>query len=493
MGIIEKQATKNLIYSYLGAGIGFITILLSAHVLKTDENGLTGILVSISALFSQFAGLGFNSVTVRFFPYFRNKEKGHHGYLFYGIIITLIGFFICYLLFYIFKDQIIARNQEKSKLFADYLFYLMPLTFFTLFFNLFDYYLRACYSSVIGSSSKDFTQRFLILVSLLLYFFKLIDFELFVLFFVVSSAAPTIILFFYIIKLDEWHVKPVRGFMTKSLRKEMVTLSVFSILAGGAGVLISSIDIIMVNQELGLNSAGVYRIAFYFGPMIAIPLRSLYRIAMGIVAEAFKKNDLEEITNLYIKSCNTQLAIGLLLFIGIVTNINNIMQFLPPEYASGKSVILLICAGSLIDMGTGINYIIMIASKYYKYDFYFMLIILLLTILANYFLIPKYGIMGSALATAITMTLYNALRWFFLYFKFKMQPYNTNTLKIIAIAAIAFIPGYFIPFLNNLYLDVFLRSGIVGGIFILLILKTEATPELNIKIRKNLERFSINL
>ncbi|HEY0031085.1 MAG TPA: oligosaccharide flippase family protein [Bacteroidia bacterium] len=493
MGIIEKQATKNAIYSYFGAGLGFLTLIWSSHLLSPDENGLTRILISISALFSQFAGLGFNASTVRFFPYFRNKDKGHHGYLFYGIIVTLLGFFLCWITFYFLKDKVVENNIEKSKLFVDYLFYLMPLTLFTLFFNLFDYYLRACYSSVIGSSSKDFIQRMLILLTLFLYFTKTIDFNLFIFLYVAALCIPTLILLFYIIKLDEWHIKPVRGFVSKELRAEMIKLSLFSILAGSAGLLISNIDIIMVNQKLGLKQTGIYAIAFYFGTIISIPARSLQRIAMSIVSEAFKTNDLAKIKELYQKSCNTQLAIGILLFIGIWSNIDNIMAILPEEYAEGKLVILFVSAGYLVDMSTGMNYIIMITSKYYRYDGYFMILILLLTVLANHFLIPVYGITGSAIATALTISLYNVMRWLFLYLKFDMQPYDLNNLKTILIAAVAFLPGYFIPFMHDLYLDIIIRSGIVGGVFILLILKLEAAPELNVKIRKNLKRFSINL
>lgn len=493
MGIIEKQATKNAIYSYLGAGLGFLTVLWSTHLLNPDEYGLTRILISVSALFSQFSTLGFNAVTIRFFPYFRNKDKGHHGYLFYGIITTLLGFLLCFICFTIFKGQLIENNQEKSKLFVDYLFYLMPLTLFTLFFGLFDYYLRACYSSVIGSSAKDVTQRILILASLFLYFTKIIDFKIFVFLFVASTCIPTLLLLFYIIKLGEWHIKPVKGFVTKELRKEMIKLSLFSILSGGAGVLITNIDIIMVNQKLGLTQTGIYGIAFYFGTIIIIPSRSLLRIAMGVVSEAFKNEDLNGINSLYKKSCNSQLAIGILLFIGIWSNIDNIMALLPAEYSSGRNVILFISAGYLIDMGTGINYIILITSKYYRFDGYFMIFILLLTIGANLLLIPIYGIIGSAIATALTIATYNILRWLFLYFKFKMQPYDMNTLKIIAIALIAFLPGYFMPHISYLIVDVAIRSGMVSGLFILLILKTEATPEINIKIRKNLKRFSIYL
>src|ERR1700741_2575829 len=140
MGIVEKQATKNAIYSYLGAGLGFITVMGLSRM-TTAENGVVRILISYAALFAQFANLGFTSVTIRFFPYFRNKDKGHHGFLFYALFVSLIGFLICWLIFLFLQPHLIESNRAKSPLFVSYMFYLMPLTFFTVFFNIFDSYL----------------------------------------------------------------------------------------------------------------------------------------------------------------------------------------------------------------------------------------------------------------------------------------------------------------------------------------------------------------
>ncbi len=490
MGIIEKQATRNAIYSYLGAGLGFLVVLLSANTLSEDENGLTRILVSITALLSQFGNLGFTTVTIRFFPYFRNKDKGHHGFLFYALIVSFVGFILCFLLFLIFKNWIIETNSEKSKLFVDYLFYLMPLTFFSLFFNVFDTYLRASFNSVIGSFTKDFLQRALILLLLVAYYFKSIDFSAFMLGYIIFTCLPTLLLFIFIVQQKEWHIKPVRGFVSKELRTEIIKLSFYSILAGGAGAIILNIDAIMVNQMLDLKQTGIYSIAFYFGAIILIPARSIYRITSSIVAEEFKKNNLEEIHSLYKKSCNSQLAIGALLFIGICANIDNIMKMLPPAYVSGKNVILFLSAGYLIEMATGINQVIISNSKYYKYDAWFVFILVGVIIIANLILIPLFGISGSAIATAITVTIGNVLRWALLKIKYRMQPYDKNTIKLVAISTIAIAPTFLIPVLNNLIVDILIRSSIVAGLFFVLIIKLEATPELNNKIRKNLKRFT---
>jgi O-antigen/teichoic acid export membrane protein len=492
MGIIEKQATRNAIYSYLGAGLGFITVMSLAK-LGTAENGVIRVLISYAALFAQFANLGFTSVTIRFFPYFRNKDKGHHGFLFYAIIVTITGFLVCWLVFLFIQPQLIENSKEKSPLFVVYLFYLMPLTLFTVFFNMLDSYLRAGFNSVIGSLSKEVLQRIFILVVLAVYFLKLIEFNVFMFLYITATCLPTLILLFFIILQKEWHVKPVKGFITRDIRKEMLKLSLYSILAGGAGAIILNIDAIMVNQMLGEAQTGIYGIAFYFGSILLIPARAIYRITSSIVAENFKSGRIEEIHKLYTQSCNNQLAIGILLFIGIWTNIDNIMQLLPHEYGPGKYVIVVLAAGYLVEMATGINQVIITNSPYYRYDAYFVFIMVGITILANWIFIPIYGIAGSALATAITVTVNNALRFAFLKRKYQMQPYNSNTLKLIGIALISILPGLIIPYLNNLYLDIAVRSSIVGGLFILLMLKLEATPELNNKIRKNLKHLGISL
>ncbi len=369
----------------------------------------------------------------------------------------------------------------------------MPLTFFALFFNIFDTYLRATYSSVIGSFTKEVFQRVMILILLAIYFFKIIDFSLFIFFYITLTCLPTFILVVFIIRQDEWHIKPVRGFLSKELRTDIIKLSFYSILSGGGGAIILNIDSIMVNQMLGLEQTGIYGIAFYFGSMILIPARSLYRISSSIVAEAFKKNDMKEIYSLYKKTCNSQLAIGALLFIGICANIDNIMKLLPEAYSSGRNVILVLSAGYLVEMATGINQVIIVNSKLYKYDAYIVFLVVGITIIANYIFIPIYGITGSAIATALAVLVNNALRFILLKVKFQMQPWDINSLKLILISIVALLPNYILPSLGNMFIDIAIRSAIVGGIFILLILKLKATPDLNSKIRKNLKRLSINI
>ncbi|HJN05985.1 MAG TPA: hypothetical protein QF480_05170, partial [Bacteroidales bacterium] len=92
MGIIKKQSISGTIYSYVGVVLGFITTgLLYPQIFTTEEIGLLRILVSYSLLFAQFAGLGINTVTIKLFPYFRNYERKHHGYLGLALLVSTVG------------------------------------------------------------------------------------------------------------------------------------------------------------------------------------------------------------------------------------------------------------------------------------------------------------------------------------------------------------------------------------------------------------------
>lgn len=492
MGIIQKQAIQNTIFSYLGALLGFLTAgLLLPNILTTEENGLLGVLISISTLFAHFSNLGINGVITRMFPYFRDPDNRHHGFLFYPVIVSLLGFALCTIVFFILEDKIIESNIERSKLLVDYLLLLLPLTFFTLFFNVLDAYARALHASVIGAFVKEVLQRIFILIIIGLYFFQLINFSWFVLLYVIAFCFPPLILAVYLLKKQELHIRPNRSFVSKPIAIEMVKVSIYSILTSVSFITISTIDKIMVNDMLGLSEAGIYNITFYFGAIIVIPARSILRISSTVLADAWKNNDIATVEKVYYKSCLNQLIIGSFLLIGIWANIDNIFELLPPAYRLGKYVILFIGLGNLIDMATGLNGAIIITSRYYRYDTIFMLVLVGGTILTNYLLIPVMGLTGSALASLITMFGFNLLRFLFLWSKFGMQPYDLRTVKVIIIGAVTYTTAYFLPYLDNFILDAIVRSTLITIVFGALILKLNISEEITNKADQVGARFGI--
>lgn len=465
MGIIIKQSIKGSIWSYLGVAVGFITTAyLFPNYLTTDTIGLFGILLAYSGLFAQFSSLGFHGVTSRLFPYFRDKEKKHNGFVFIAFAVMFTGFLLFILVFFSIKNLLVENNIEKSKLFVDYVYLLLPLTFFSLLFVQLDVYNKVLYNAVFGAFLQEFLQRVLIFVITVLFVFKVFSLHQLILAYAAVVSLKGLFIFLYLLLKGEISVKPRWKFIDKSLRKEMLNVAVFSILTGFGSSIVFNVDKIVINQVLGLGQTGVYTIAFFFGTLVIIPSRPLLRISGTLIADAFKRDDLDYIFDIYKKSCLNQFIIGAFLFGGIWVNIDGIIQILGPEYEDGKWVIFFIGIGYLIDMLTGANAHIIAYSKHFRVVLYFILILIVQVVVTMILLVPILGILGGAIAISFSFLVNNFMRFLFLHRKYGFQPFRLNFLLIVFAFFAAYAVGYFLPEFP-LVADLLLRSAVFTVVY----------------------------
>jgi O-antigen/teichoic acid export membrane protein len=252
-------------------------------------------------------------------------------------------------------------------------------------------------------------------------------------------------------------------------------------------MMISSIDKVIVNDKLGLAAAGVFSIATYFGSMIQIPARSIIRITASVISESWKRNDLENIRNIYRQSSLNQLIIGLFLLIGLWVNIDSLLALMPAEYSIAKYVILFMGIGYLIDLATGANGAIIGTSVYYRYDTLFMVLLVVFTFVSNLWLIPIYGIVGSGIASCLTYLLFNTLRLVFIQIKFNMQPYSVAFLKVLGVGVVSYAVAISLPTTGMHYIDIVLRGTVVTTIYGVLIVSFNISPEVSILFQKTVK------
>ena len=485
MGVIQKQSISGTIYSYLGVLLGFITVgWLFPRILSTGQVGLLRILVSYSVLFAQFASLGINSVSVKLFPYFRNPEKKHHGFLGLALLVSLAGFILSTGIYLLLKPLFISQASEKSSLFITYFYYVVPLILFTLLFSIFDTYYRVLYNAVKGIVYKEVVQRLFILTAILLYFFKLIDFQWLVILYILAFISPSLFLMGTLIRDKLFFIKPDFDFIDKKMAREMTNVAFFGILASFSGVLVLNIDVIMVNHYLGLGEAGIYTIAFFFGTLILVPMRTMGKISSVVIADAWKIDDRKTIMDIYRKSSISLSVIGFLLFIGIWGNLGNIFQIVGKDYTAGKYVILFIGLSNLSDLFLGVSPHIILNSKHYRWLSYLLFVFAILLVVTNILLIPRYGITGAALASLISKYIYNSLKFLFLYKKFRFQPFNYKHLEIILFAAISWYLSTFIPVLSHFLIDLIVRSFFLSVVFLVPVYFFKVSEDINQKVRQ---------
>ena len=98
----------------------------------------------------------------------------------------------------------------------------------------------------------------------------------------------------------------------------------------------------------------------------------------------------------------------------------------------------------------GLNGSIFNTSKKYKYDVFFTLFLIFAVYYLNTIMIPLWGMSGAAISTALAFFVYNIGRMIFVYFIYKIHPFNKNQFIIIGIGILTLITCYF---LNNLFIN----------------------------------------
>ena len=465
MGIVQRQTIRGTAWSYLGALLGFVNIiLLSPKIFTTGEIGVVQLLLSFATMLAQFSSLGFTNVINRLFPYFRGIRGRHHGFLGLAVVITLAGFIAALVFLKYYAPHFEQANLERSPLISRYSIYLPALLLVTVLFNLLDNYNKVLYDAVLGTFLREFLFRVLNLGLIMLFWAGIIDFDSYVFGYVVSQGVPLIIIFISLLIRGEISLRLEPGFITPHLKREIIILSLFGILTGISTVTLTTLDKLFINTYLGEAEVGIYSIASYFAVLITLPGRSVSKISIPFLAESWKKNDLEKIEDMYVRSSVSQYAVGLLIFIGLLVNIDNIFRLLPDIYSKSAAVIVLISFGNLVSGSAGVNGVVLSTSSLYRYQTWLMFILIGLFVGTSLIFIPLFGITGAALASMISNIIYSMLGVLLTGKRFGLWPYSMVHLKMTLVGLAALAAGYFIPQMP-LISDIIARSLLVTVIF----------------------------
>ena len=321
------------------------------------------------------------------------------------------------------------------------------------------------YNASFGVFLKDFLLRILNLIGIVLFWMGYLDFKGFIYYYTLAYGVPTIGLGVYLLWKKEFSLKLQLNFITPKLKSDMISVGLFGLISGFSGIVVINIDRYMVNHYLDLSATGVYATAFYFGTLILLPGRSLRRIGSSVITQALKDNDLETVKQVYSKSTINMLIAAIGLFLLIWANEHNIFKMLPEAFSDGRLVIFFIGVAHILNMTAGVSGEIIQFSKHYRKHAIIMGVFITLIIITNMLLIPIMGIVGAAIASAISYLLYDIMRFGFLLKHYKFQPYSYKHLIILITGIATYAISLILPELNNWILDTIIRSSLVSIIF----------------------------
>jgi O-antigen/teichoic acid export membrane protein len=490
MGIIKRQFLLNSVFTYLGLFIGFFNyLILLPRYFSTEQIGLLRLLISITAIFAQIAQWGVPGTIIKYFPIYKTSDKKHNGILSLMLVLGLGGCFLISLVYIIGKNYIKAYFAQKSSLFASYYWLVIPIGVFLALFNNFEAISAAFYRSVEASFLREVFLRITLSFLVLGYVANLITFDG-VLYAFAGSYTLAFGAIFYVIQRQkqlDWFAS-FAGLPRKDFR-EILKFSAYCMFSGGIVLATFNIDSIMIGSMVGLSSLGVFSVYANLAVVIAIPSRAFNKIAYPVISEAWSRNDIQKIGSLYQKSSLIQMILALWIYGGICLNNHNLFALLKTaEYQESWLVFIFLGLSNLVNAAFGVNHYLLSSSPKYQFDSYFNLLLLFLTIITNLIFIHFYGVIGAAFATFLSMLLLNFLKWWFIKFCFRLQPFDWRHLYSLTIAGGCFSIAYCIPSFSNLYLDLIIRSSLFSLLYGAAILLFKIDADINLFFLKTLQK-----
>lgn len=486
MGIVKKQVYKNTILSYAGMGVAYInTVLLFPFFTNAGQYGFYNLIISVSVLYSLVASMGAPSIIAKYFPFYRTEDNKHNGFMHWVAGLTLAGLVLATVLYVALRPVILGAYTGNSVFFAKYYYYLIPLSLFIVVFNYLEMTGRVVYQTIYSNFLQNVLLRLLTTVYLLMIAIKWINFEDFIFLYIGSNGLISLLLLLSIMSTGKFAYGVNDGSFKIIKKKEIVNFGLFTLVASAVYVLLQKVDTLMLSSMAGDSVQGIYSWYFNIALLISVPATALSRTTYAIVADAWKSKNMENIADVYAKTSIIQMVFGCLLFIGIIINRENLYavarnkEFTDPKYFT---LFLVIGLGFLVDITGGLNTYIITTSHKYKLITILVLLASIFCIVLNYILIPKIGGMGAAIAYLITMTGLNFCTWFYIKYRFKMQPFNYRHLLVLVVSAVSFLAGKYFWRMPNLYLDIVLRSGVTTLVYILMTYLFKISEDVNEKI-----------
>lgn len=493
MGVIAKQSIRGTIVTYLGIAVGVVTtFFVLTRFLTAEEIGLARVLIDTAVLFIGLAQLGTSSSIIRFYPYFHDEEQKDHGFFFWAMVVPFIGFVLFAIIYWLCRAPIAMWFGEKSPLFVEYYYLVLPLAFFMLYQTICESTCNVLMHIVLPRAVRELVVRIGLLALYLLYAFRIVSLDGFVIGLCAVYAIAAIINLCYFFSLQPIRLKPDWTFLkeNKQLVRRYLMYTGFLIVSAATTTLAPTLSSFFVTAKMGLDNTGIFAIATYMAVLVSVPYRSVTAIASPQLARAIKENNHEECTKLIQQVTRNLLLIGGFILLAIWFNIDLIFHILPNGaiYATAKNVVLILGVSQLVLATFSICLTALNYSRFYAFSLLLSLILTAGAIVLNNYLVPQLGMEGAAFSNLISYGLYYVLiiATFVPLCRIHIvdKRWGYTLLLIAVLFALNYLWQTYLPALN-IWLDSLLRSFVILGSGAWIAYKANLSPEikntLNIK------------
>ncbi|HEU4496426.1 MAG TPA: oligosaccharide flippase family protein [Flavobacterium sp.] len=464
MGIVLNQSAKNIAVTYFGFGIGAVNALfLYTSFLGKTPYGIVSFLLSAANIMMPLMAFGVHSTLIRFYSRYKDGPE-RENFLSFMLLMPLLLIVPISLASFLGHNIIASLIADDNPAVRPFLGLIPVIGIFMGYFEVFYAWVKVHMKSVFGNFISEVFVRAMVTLLLFAVHLEWMGARGFIYSLAIVYGLQMLAMMLYALKVK----RPAFRLAIPERAREIFGYSFFIILSGGVAVLLLDFDKVMIPAYLKISENAVYSVAIFIATVIAVPSRAMLQIIYPITARLMGEEKMEELDALYKKSAISLQVFGGLVMLGIFLNIKQLYQIIPGNYSDGIAAVFLIGLGKFYDVILGNNNAIILNTRYYRMVLFFGLLLAGMMVGLNILFIPMYGITGAALATFISMFVYNTIKLLFVVRKMDLYPFTLNTAKSFAIIAAVFAAFYFWDFDFHPFLNIALKSVLITVVYVYL-------------------------
>ncbi|MEZ4795085.1 MAG: flippase [Flavobacteriaceae bacterium] len=206
------------------------------------------------------------------------------------------------------------------------------------------------------------------------------------------------------------------GFLRIS-HKEILKRSAPMAVSAASFLLMQSLDVLMLTSFTDYETVAFYSAAVKLTLLISIVLSSVNAVIAPQIAKDFASSKLEALKKNIKRSTRLIMLMTLPLILILALFSSFVLHFFGASYVSANTALLILLMGQAVNAFCGsIGVYLNMTGKQQVFQVV-LLSALGVNVVLNYFLIPKFGMTGAAIATSVSMILWNAAAVLYVYQK----------------------------------------------------------------------------
>jgi len=407
-----KGSSIAFVLRIVGIIAGYVFTLLVTRTLGAESWGIVTLSLVTLQIASVIGRLGMDTALLRFTAeYVAKANINTLNYIYKRALTLVIPFSILISVLVYFVSPILANKVFHKPNLTEY-FQIISLI-------VVPFVLLQIYSESIKGLKKIKEYMFLQIgnttLAILIFLVGIVIFYKTVFLVFISYGMATIVSMFIAFILFKTYIKHLyKSAKSSNIDKNIsysyiLSLSIPLLFSSSLSLMAGWTDTIMLGIFKTTEDVGIYNIAMKLSMITSMILASVNTVVAPRFAEFYGKKDFYSLKSLAQKSTKLIFFFSLPIFLFYILFADWCMSLFGSEFEKGSYALIILSLGQLINAITGSVGLILMMTGRQREHLNLILIMTLLNIILNVIMIPKYGLLGAALATALSMSMGNIL------------------------------------------------------------------------------------